>query len=253
MKLKYQMRGLGVGIIVTALLMGVATGKGIPLSDAEIKAKALELGMVESDSIRLTDLTNGSPAPEGSASPEEGGENGSGEAGASKDAVGTDGSDELRDSSEAADGSEDTQGTGGSGDGSGEGTSGGASGSEGETGGRNTAESGAASSQDASAGAGSGDAASVTGGQDGEVPSSGENGADRNHPDNDAVTVVIEFGVTSSHVSEILEEAGLVEDATAFDSYLCNNGYSRSITAGTYEIAPGTSEEEIVKIITKTR
>ena len=46
------MRGLGVGIIVTALLMGVATGKGIPLSDAEIKAKALELGMVESDSIR---------------------------------------------------------------------------------------------------------------------------------------------------------------------------------------------------------
>ena len=50
MKLRYQMRGLGIGIIVTALLMGVVKGEKLPLSDAEIKAKALELGMVESDS-----------------------------------------------------------------------------------------------------------------------------------------------------------------------------------------------------------
>jgi cell division protein YceG involved in septum cleavage len=41
-----------------------------------------------------------------------------------------------------------------------------------------------------------------------------------------------------------------VEDAKTFDNYLCNNGYSRSINPGTYEIVPGTSEEEIAKIIT---
>ena len=234
MKLKYQMRGLGVGIIVTALLMGVATGKGIPLSDAEIKAKALELGMVESDSIRLTDLTNVSPETK------ESGENGPDGAGGSGDAAGADGmdvSDDLSASSEAevpsetdvpseaAGSPEDTQGTGGSGDSAGEGVSSDASEAEAETGTENAAESGTASGQEASAGADTGD----------------------------AVTVVIEFGMTSSHISEVLEEAGLVEDAAGFDSYLCNNGYSRSITAGTYEIVPGTSEEEIVKIITKTR
>lgn len=249
------MRGLGVGIIVTALLMGVATGKGIPLSDAEIKAKALELGMVESDSIRLTDLTNGSPAPEGSGLPGEEGEavsNGAGTSGDGRD----DGIDEFGDRShpsESADNPEDDSGAGASSNGSGEGMSGSAMESEAQAGTDNASESGVPSNQDTPAGAESGNVPSDTGGQGGEGSSSGENGEDRSQAGEAAVTVVIEFGVTSSHVSEILEEAGLVEDATEFDNYLCNNGYSRSITAGTYEIVPGTSEEEIVKIITKTR
>ena len=56
MRLRYQMRGLGIGIIVTALLMGVTKGNKVPLSDAEIKVRALALGMVESDSLRLSDV-----------------------------------------------------------------------------------------------------------------------------------------------------------------------------------------------------
>ena len=72
MKLKYQMRGLGIGIMVTALLMGVAMEKGIPLSDAEIKAKALELGMVERENLKLTDLQEESPLPTGASSAGEG-------------------------------------------------------------------------------------------------------------------------------------------------------------------------------------
>ena len=83
----------------------------------------------------------------------------------------------------------------------------------------------------------------------GEIPSNG----DESSRAKDAVTVTIEFGVTSAHVSELLEEAGLVEDAASFDAYLCSNGYSRKITAGVYEIQPGTSEEEIIEIITKNR
>ena len=87
MKLRYQMRGLGIGMVVTALLMGVATKEGLPLSDAEIRAKALELGMVESDSLRLSDLGTDAKdrqpeqgdegsgmAPEGTAEPVDGGE-----------------------------------------------------------------------------------------------------------------------------------------------------------------------------------
>lgn len=243
------MRGLGLGIIVTALLMGVATGKGIPLSDAEIKAKALELGMVESDSIRLTDLTNVSPAPEGVVSPEEGGEKDSGGAGVSESASGADGTDGLGNPSGIAGGSDSISGANGAGDG----TSGSTSESGVQTGSDAGSESGASSEQDTEAGAGSENGASGTGGQDGGDFSPEGNAGDGNHSEGAAVTVVIEFGVTSSHVSEMLEEAGLVENAAGFDNYLCNNGYSRSITAGTYEIMPGTSEEEIVKIITKTR
>ena len=69
-------------------------------------------------------------------------------------------------------------------------------------------------------------------------------------PEQSQTTITIKKGSDSGSVSRMLYEAGLVENAKAFDNYLCNNGYSRSINPGIYEIAPGTSEEEIAKIIT---
>ncbi len=69
----------------------------------------------------------------------------------------------------------------------------------------------------------------------------------------DKVTVVIESGVSSAAVSRLLAQAGLIEDAGEFDSYLCGNGYSVRIHAGTYEISRGATEEEIMRIITKSR
>ena len=61
--------------------------------------------------------------------------------------------------------------------------------------------------------------------------------------------MVIEEGVTSYSVCQLLEELGLVEDADSLDYYICSNSYSRIIQEGTYEIAKGTDEEEIVRII----
>ena len=46
MKLKYYLRGLGIGIVVTAIIMSI-TNKSEEMTDAEIKMRALELGMVE--------------------------------------------------------------------------------------------------------------------------------------------------------------------------------------------------------------
>ena len=46
MKLKYYLRGLGIGIVVTAIIMSI-TNKPEEMTDAEIKMRALELGMVE--------------------------------------------------------------------------------------------------------------------------------------------------------------------------------------------------------------
>ena len=71
MKLKYYLRGLGIGILVTALIMGFTTRDSRPLTDAEIKAAAAELGMVESDSLRLADLPQEpTPTPEITPEPE---------------------------------------------------------------------------------------------------------------------------------------------------------------------------------------
>lgn len=71
MKLRYYLRGLGIGVIVTALLMGFITRERLPLTDAEIKARARALGMVESDSMKLSDIQQTNPSnqnPPGSGS-----------------------------------------------------------------------------------------------------------------------------------------------------------------------------------------
>lgn len=174
------MRGLGIGILVTALLMGVATKEGRPLTDAEIRAKAYELGMVDSDSIKLGDLKGNTPnpqvkatlPPEGTAAPQ--------------------GTTAPRETTIP----EPTQ---------------------------QPQESAAPAAEPGGDGSG------------------------------EAVTVVIMRGAHSYSVSVQLAEAGLIENASEFDSYLCDNGYGEKVRAGTYRIVPGTSEEQIAKIITGTK
>ena len=47
MKLKYYLRGLGIGVFVSVIIMTVAFGNKKPMTDEEIKARAKELGMIE--------------------------------------------------------------------------------------------------------------------------------------------------------------------------------------------------------------
>ncbi len=83
MKIQYYLRGLGIGIIVTALVMGITKDRKEPLTEAEIRAMALEIGMVDSNSLKLTDTQasgepdsfSGTPEPgepSGDERPEEG-------------------------------------------------------------------------------------------------------------------------------------------------------------------------------------
>ena len=65
MNLKYYLRGLGVGIVVTALIMGISLGgKKESLSNEEIKARAKELGMVEASTTLADELTGADKLPE---------------------------------------------------------------------------------------------------------------------------------------------------------------------------------------------
>ena len=168
MKLKYYLRGLGIGILVTALIMGFTAKDNRPLTDAEIKAAAAELGMVESDSLRLADLPQEpTPTPEITPEPE------------ATPEVTPEPTEEPENTSEAA--TETTQ----------------------------------------------------------------ESGAD--------ISITVSAGSGSRTVCNRLEEAGVITDAAEFDKYLCDQGYSKRICVGTFEIPADASWEEIAKIITRSK
>ena len=69
----------------------------------------------------------------------------------------------------------------------------------------------------------------------------------------ESVEIVVSGGQSSYTVSKTLTDAGLVENALEFDQYLEQHGYSKRISTGTYQIPAGSTWEEIAKIITKSR
>ena len=172
MKLKYYLRGLGIGMIVTALILGISfshrQGQETQiLTDDQIRERAEQLGMVDSSELTLAALQNSEKQP-------------------------TEGTPEETTQTQEQNNIE----------------------AEPET----------------------------------TVPAEPE--VTEAPQRTQTASITIQRGDDSGSASRRLYEAGLVENAKAFDNYLCNNGYSRSINPGTYEIAPGTSEEEIAKIIT---
>ena len=209
MKLKYYLRGLGIGMIVTALILGISFSNRQDqtsqiMTDDQIRERAAELGMVDSSELTLAALQNSEKQPT-EGTPEETTqtqeqnniESGTGDHGSRRDT-----------------------GYGGTGDNSGTGGIPRQSLRQRQNRKRrwNRKQQRAGSNRSTTA------------------------DTDRHHYN--------KRGSDSGSASRLLYEAGLVENAKAFDNYLCNNGYSRSINPGTYEIAPGTSEEEIAKIIT---
>ena len=59
MKLRYYMRGIGIGMLVTAIILSITAGsQKTQMSDAEIMKRAEQLGMVREDDLLLTDAKN---------------------------------------------------------------------------------------------------------------------------------------------------------------------------------------------------
>lgn len=233
MRLKYQMRGLGIGMVVTAIIMGVTTGHAIPLTDAEIRARALELGMVESNSLKLSDVAEMStPVPEedGEADAEKTQEPENGETDGQRESQPEDADRESSEESQPGDPDTGNQGESHSGE--------------------NDMGEQTQSRQEGTDDGNHGNGETSQGESD-----AGSAGQDmvRFVRDGDMVTVIIESGADSYMISKVLAQAGLVGDAGEYDDYLCDNLYSRKIVSGNYEIPMGASEEEIAKIITLGR
>ncbi|HAD53828.1 MAG TPA: hypothetical protein DCG10_01385 [Lachnospiraceae bacterium] len=201
MKLKYYLRGLGIGMAVTALILGISFSgrqgqEAQTLTDEQIRERASELGMVDSSELTLAALQN-SAQPQTTMEPE------------------------VTEESETMTEREAT--------------------AEPET----TTEPEATAEPETTA-----EPEMTTEFETTTEPETTEEPELITAPEQSQTTITIKKGSDSGSVSRMFYEAGLVENAKAFDNYLCNNGYSRSINPGIYEIAPGTSEEEIAKIIT---
>lgn len=63
-------------------------------------------------------------------------------------------------------------------------------------------------------------------------------------------TVTVVSGDGSYTVARKLKEAGVVMSAETFDTYLCEKGYDKKLRTGTFHIPADASDEQIARIIT---
>ena len=200
MKLKFYLRGLGIGILVTTVILGIASGRKQNMSDEEVIKRARELGMVESTLLtNLPDQGKEETQPEESkmqeTQPEE---------------------SKMQETQPEETKPEETKPE--------------------ET---KPEESKAEETKPEESKA------------EETKPEESQPEETQNKETDKMVNIVITKGESSTSVSKSLQKAGLVEDAAAFDKYLCANGYDKKIVTGTYEIPIGASEEEIAHLITR--
>lgn len=223
MKLKYYLRGLGIGMLVAALVLIFSGNTGAKMDDEAVKRRAAQLGMVEKDKSVLGDIDSEAAADEDT------------EAGMQEGSPGVEvihvEDDEAQPSGETVPKEN-------------------AAGPSGETEPEENAADRETSAQEA-------DSEEQTLAQEieqkaDEVADRAEEVAENSVPEN-TVTLDVRTGDSSISVARRAAEAGLVQSAADFDVFLCQNGYDKRISIGSYEIALGASEKEIAEIITKSR
>lgn len=67
------------------------------------------------------------------------------------------------------------------------------------------------------------------------------------------VTITIRGGMSSYPVCQMLQELGMIKDASDFDNYLIKNGYANRISVGTHTLTIGMTYEEIAIAISDPR
>lgn len=248
-RLKYYLRALGVGIVVTALLMGYSQKGQARMTDEEILQRAAELGMTHPEGV-LSELatvtpepsrtlseiqpeTSPTPSPETQSTPEPEDQPVSGNAANSTAASGT----EPADSTAQPTDDSITQPAASP-----------------------TAEPAVVSTASPAPTPAAKPTPTPTAkptptptAKPTPTPTAKPTPAPTAEPAGETVTLVINRGESSVTVSKNLQALGLVEDYKTYDRFLCDNGYDHSISTGIYEIPVDATEEEIARIITKKR
>lgn len=213
MKLKYYMRGLGIGILLTALILSIGVKKE-KLSDQEIIDKASKLGMVMAQEQELGEMLAATATPEPpedtESVPEVTMAPDSGDDPADTEQTGT----EIGDTEPADTEPADTE----TADGNGE---------EPEV----TAAPDPADTDD-----------TVDTDQADEAEDTGELGG--------TITFTVVKGMSSGKVAKLLQEKGLIEDADDFNSFIMEAGKAGVIRIGTYSLPKDVSYQTIMDTIT---
>ena len=252
MKLKYYLRGIGIGVILTALIMGFALGgRKTTISDAEVIERAKALGMVqggvlsdysgEGDSIE--DTSNTSSADQASAQTSI----------AQREETTTESSSEVTLSGSqvqevaAAYPKEDS--------------------AKAEKDSTKAEKDGADSKVDATDVAktdnapkdkaeNSGKAKESESKNDDSVAEAAKDVAAQTTAQdpafsNEAKTVTIPGGKSSDQVAQILYNEGIIDNPTSFNKYLIERGVDRVIRSGTKDFPADATYEQVASIITR--
>ena len=236
MKLKYYLRGLGIGIAVTAIIMSI-TNKPEEMTDAQIKMRALELGMVEesvladlqakeesADVETVEDILNQHAAEKENQEeiPEE--EATDVEVENEDDAVAESEEMDTTDNEEVV--SEETIV---------------------EENKETTEETTVTEPEEDSV------IEEVTVANTNEVKEETDDSKQEDSIKDEVVesfTIIkVEKGNGSEIVSRRLYEAGLVESAVEYNQFLVKNGYDRRLSVGNHEIPSGATHEEMARIL----
>ncbi len=204
MKLKYFMRGLGIGIIFGAIVMLVAAGTSDKekLSDEEIKNRAKALGMIEATS---TDAESDNSE-------------------LALDSVST---EEITEADEIIKTEEVTEEI-------------------------STAEETVTSEDSKETTEEIKETTETTTEDKKETTTEPKKETTTEKTDNSytEATITVTRGMGSTEVAKLLQEAGVIEDADDFDSYLVKNGISNKIQINTYKFNSNMTYEEIATGLT---
>ncbi|MCM1121460.1 MAG: hypothetical protein NC416_02635 [Eubacterium sp.] len=223
MERKYYLRGLGLGIVMTAIIMGVALSKNKSMTDEEIMARAKELGMVENTVLADMGSDNTEDVMD-DESPDKT------DADSLQDM--TQAETDMPAEDDAAAGNEEKDGAA-------------------EDAGKAEEETVEPVGEGAAGNARESGAADVSADETADAED-GEREEDVKEIITSAVvkTITVNGGDGSYTVARKLADAGVVTSAETFDTFLCEHGYDKRLRTGTFSIPADASDEQIARIVT---
>ena len=224
MKLKYYLRGLGIGIICTAIIMGIALSgnKKETMTDTEIIERARLLGMVMPEDADEDALADGEKqtADDKDPQPETGDKN-------TEDKSGSKAGDDKKEDSQAKE----------------------AKALDGNKEDDKTVKQETDKKQDSQ------QDKNQSGNKAGDSQKTDTNAANDNAAQQpstqEMVEIEIKAGDYSAAVSQTLLRAGLISDADAFNKYLTQKGVDQNLRVGVYQIPKGSTQDQIIEILQK--
>lgn len=232
MNIKSYLKGIGVGIIVASLVLIIA-GNMNKMSDADVIKRAKELGMVEASAeIQNTEPVNAAKENTVAASDNSDAATNTTETSAD-DKTAQNISDTNNTNVKASDNSsinttEDSKTN----------TSDISSPNATEDSKANTEQTSTDASADNKTDASSSEVNDDTSASQNADITTGE-----------TVKVEVKSGMSSESVSLAVKNAGLVDNDTEFNKYLCENGYDKRLRVGTFDIPSGSDFETISKYL----